>query len=155
MAESEQSGLGPERVESARLLARLGRSPAVDGMLNLYFFGMVASGAVGLTLLQDLTGSSLPAVIYDVSLIMAGASGAAATAARSRIGEFYAIVGISVLTILNAAMVLADSPQTAIRLAFAPLMMIPYGWMRLGFNVSRTDVKTIRKMVGEDEQGGL
>jgi hypothetical protein len=137
----------------------MGRSALADGMLNLYFFGMIASGVVGLmlpggvtTLVQEVTSNSLTAVLYDASLIMVGAAGAAATVARSRMGEFYAIIGISVLTILNALIIMTTSPQTAVRLAFAPLMMIPYGWMRLGFNVSRADVKHIREAIGEGEK---
>ena len=139
-----------------RLLARIGRSRLADAMLIIYFVGMVLSGVIGIvtadtglqTLLAISSGQGL-ALSYDVALILVAIAGIIASVAGSRMAEFYAILGIAALTAISALLIFPDTPQVGVRLLFAPLMMVPYGWMRLGFNVSRAEVHSIRQAIAD------
>lgn len=129
-----------------------------DVLLTIYFLGMALSGAEGLlhpgelgSMIEEMAGMTV-ATAFSWAMVATGLSGVAARLADSRMGEFYAIIAISALTVINGIALLPEHPQTTIRLVFAPAMMIPYGWMRLGWTVSRTQVTEIQKTVIEERK---
>lgn len=149
-----------------RSLYSASQSAMSDVLLTLYFAGAcVASGAAGLVSPGELGSlfagirDGLVYIVFSWCMILVGIAGLAARLADSRMGEFYAIVGVSVLTTLNGVALLPEHPSTALRLAFAPAMMVPYAWMRLGFTVSRGEVASIKQAIAavngdRDGEGG-
>lgn len=133
-----------------KFLIGLGKGRWSSYLLAFYFVGMIGSGIAGL-FVRPVSASDVFTdnawLTLDYSLIAVGTAGLSASIFKSRMGEFYAVIGISCLTIVNAVVVLQANPQTAIRLLFAPCMMIPYAWMRLGFNMSRNEMVVITQVV--------
>lgn len=131
-----------------------GRQRVATVLLGFYFAGAcIASGVAGLTAPGGfgtfLTGIGAGAVLdaYSWSLILIGAGGLFAVLVDSREGEFRSVLGVSVLTVINAVSLLPENLPTSLRLMFAPAMMVPYAWMRLGFTLSRKQVLATRQVI--------
>lgn len=146
----------PKPIENMNL------SVASNVLLVCYFGGsLFTSGVLGLvapselgTLVGGIFGWSA-AIVYSWAIILVGLSGLAAMAANSRKAEFYAILGAAAMTILNGLVLLPEHPQTAMRLLFAPAMIVPFGWMRMGFTISPVQVGEItREIAAERETQG-
>lgn len=138
-----------------RTLYSMSRTYAFDVLLTVYFAGaLVASGIMGLmtspgelgTILYGLRGD-LVATAYSWGMILVGTSGIIARLFDSRRGESYAITAAAFLTLVNGVLLLPEHPQTALRLLFAPAMMVPYGLMRLGYTINRQQVHSLREAI--------
>jgi len=137
-----------------RLLYKLGDSRVSDFLLLAYFVGIVISGLIGTGWL-NAPGDNLTAgaeghevaTYFSWATVMIGMSGVVARLFGSRMGEFYAILGIAVLTAINGLILLPDWPQTAVRLLVAPAMMVPYAWIRLGVTMSRGQVNALHRVM--------
>lgn len=154
MADDDQVGPAETHGDDApeRMLYNVSRMYAMDVLLTVYFLGAaVASGVVGLvasgelgTILGETYGGYVDAA-FSWAMIIVGLAGVGARLANSRMGEMYAIIAVSVLTLVNGVLLLPEHPQTALRLLFAPAMMIPYAWMRTGFVIPRSQVAAIHE----------
>ena len=155
---SDDSPVGPEATRgvnaSERMLYNVSRQRMADVLLVCYFGGaLFTSGVIGLlgppetgTLVSDLLGVPVGDA-YSWSAVLIGAAGLASRVFDSRRGDFYALIGVAVLTVLNAAILLPEHPQTAMRLLFSPALIVPYGWIRLGFVVSPREVYSLRAAI--------
>lgn len=145
----------PDRVDHAthRTLYAMSRTGVADVLLTLYFCGaVVAPGVIGLTNGSDLGslfGGGILLEVYSWAMVFIGVAGIVARLADSRMGEFYAITGVSLLTIFNGIALLPEHPGTTLRLVFAPCMMLPYAWMRLGFTINRAEVYSLKQAISD------
>lgn len=157
-SDAGEGDVGPSanRGENAteRMLYNVSRQRMADVLLVCYFGGaLFTSGVLGLatspevgTLVGDLLGLPVGDA-YSWAAVLIGSGGLAARIFDSRRGDFYALIGVAVLTVLNAVILLPEHPQTAIRLLFSPGIIIPYGWIRLGFVVSPQEVHSLRDAI--------
>jgi hypothetical protein len=138
-----------------RIIHRLSRSHMSDVLLTCYFLGAcIATGIAGLISDEFATGTLIQqdwgyfiSTGFSVGMLLTGIGGVIARLADSRMGELYAIIGVAVFTILNGVLLLPDHPQVSLRLLFAPCMMVPYAWLRLGLNISRGQVQDIQRAI--------
>lgn len=147
-----------------RLLYKLGRSRITDALLTVYFIGITLAGLIGLgwirgwgnvdgaTLTGQIEGSQV-SFYFSWASVAIGMAGIMARLFHSRMGEFYAVIGVSILTIINGIILLPDYPQTAMRLIVAPAMMVPYAWMRLGVTMSRGEVNALHRVMTRGTKG--
>jgi hypothetical protein len=117
----------------------------IDIAITTYFAGMVFSGVTGFsyTSLDEHYWDDITAMAFSWAMVGTGLGGVIASVARSRQGEFIAIVLMSFLTLVQGLLLIEDL-QAAIRLVFAPFMMVSFAAIRKGFNLSKRDVDQIK-----------
>lgn len=117
----------------------------IDIAIATYFLGMIFSEVVGFyhTPLDEHYWDDITTLAFSWAMVGTGLGGVLASIARSRQGEFIAIVLMSFLTLIQGLLLVEDL-QAAIRLTFAPFMMISFAVIRKGFNLSKRDVDQIK-----------
>jgi hypothetical protein len=158
VSDNEQVGPAETHGKDApeRMLYNMSQANMADVLLTIYFLGAaVASGVIGLvaqgelgTLLGETFGTYV-GVAFSAAMILVGVAGVGARLANTRMGEMYAVIALAGLTLINGALLLPEHPQTALRLLFAPCMMVPYGWMRTGFVIPRSQVSSLNRAIQE------
>lgn len=120
----------------------------IDLAIAAYFMGMVGSGIVGIpppTVIEEQPPfDKITVLAFSGAMILTGIGGIMASLARSRQGEFIAIVVMAFLTVVQGLILFDDDLQASLRLLFAPLMMVSFAFMRKGFNLSKRDVDRIK-----------
>lgn len=117
----------------------------IDIAIATYFVGMTLSGLVGFFSPPiENEWDKLTGITFSWAMVGTGIGGIIASLARSRQGEFIAIMFMSFLTIVQGFTILDQGLQPAFRLLFAPFMMISFAAIRRGFNISKRDADSIK-----------
>jgi hypothetical protein len=106
-----------------------------DWMMSAYLIGTVITGALGLDWVTGgLMDQELPAPwpeVYSILLMAGGLVGFAGILLHVRKATVWAVVSLSIATLIHGLTLMSGGAyQTGLRLAVAPLMMIPaiMGW---------------------------
>lgn len=120
-----------------------------DVCVLVYFVIIALAGFAGVWNAHNV--EDVTSLVFPGSMLATGFGGTVASIFRSKNGELVSIIMLAVQTMIQPGLLIESDMQTALRLAAAPLMMIPFALMRRGFTIPKREVDIIKTRLREEK----